>query len=278
MRLLSISSQVVGGHVGNAALAYPLARQGVALLAVPTVLFSNHPGHGSFTGSPLPAAEVSALIGGLERAGFLAGLDGLMTGYFGTAETAVAAARAVARLSGPHCPYLLDPVLGDGDRLYVAPGIEAAMRERLLPRAHAVTPNPFELARLSGLPAGSAAEQLAAARALLASGPALVLVTSAAVGTGRSGCLLVTAEGAWRLTTPAIAFPAPPNGAGDLLAGLLLAELCRDEPPPAAARAALVQLYGLLQATAATGGRELAVLGSGEAQPDPGAVSLEAVS
>ena len=180
MRLLSISSQVVAGHVGNAALAHPLACQGATLLAVPTVLFSNHPGYGRFAGRALPGEEVAALLAGLEAGGFLAGLDGLLTGYLGRPETALAAAEAAARLRAGGCRYLLDPVLGDAGRLYVAEGIEAVVRDRLLPLAEAVTPNPFELERLTGQATGEAAQQLAAARLLLARGPRLVLVTSAA--------------------------------------------------------------------------------------------------
>lgn len=277
MRLLSLSSQVVGGHVGNTALAYPLARQGVELLAVPSVVFSNHPGYGAFEGAPLPAGEVAALVEGLGKAGFLAGVDGMMTGYLGTAETAIAAAKAVCSLRGAGCRYLLDPVLGDSGRLYVAPGIERAMRERLLPLADAVTPNPFELGRLTDLPTRTPAQRLRAARALLALGPPLVLVTSTddppgegAPGEGEdeAACLLATAEGAWRLATPRLAFPVAPNGAGDLLAGLLLVELCRRQPPLPAARAAMARLFRLLQATLAAGGRELAVLAADDAAPD----------
>jgi len=268
---------VVAGHVGNAALALPLARLGVELLAVPTVLLSNHLGYGRYAGRALPAAEVAALIEGLEAGGFLAGLDGLVTGFLGTVETALVTAEAVARLRHlePRPLVQLDPVLGDDGRLYAQPGIDRVMRERLLPLADLATPNPFELGCLAGAPAEDGAAQLAAARSLLARGPRGILVTSAAAAPHEAACLLVTPAGAWRLTTPRLSFATAPNGGGDLLAGLLLLETLRQGDLLAAARRAMARLFALLRATQAAGGRELAMVAG---QDSLGAAPLDAVA
>ena len=50
MNILSIQSSVVFGHVGNSAARFALQRLGLDVWAVPTVLLSNHPGHGRFRG------------------------------------------------------------------------------------------------------------------------------------------------------------------------------------------------------------------------------------
>ena len=46
MRILSISSQVAYGPVGNSAAVPALQAMGHEVLAIPTVMLSNHPGHG----------------------------------------------------------------------------------------------------------------------------------------------------------------------------------------------------------------------------------------
>ena len=47
MRILSMSSQVAYGPVGNTAAVPALQALGHEVLAVPTVILSNHPGHGA---------------------------------------------------------------------------------------------------------------------------------------------------------------------------------------------------------------------------------------
>jgi pyridoxine kinase len=267
MRLLSFSSQVVLGHVGNAALALPLARLGVELLAVPTVLFSNHPGYGGFGGGPLESALLRGVLDGLEARGLPQGLDAVLSGYLGLADNAMLLADRLEhwRRERPDLPYLLDPVMGDAapgspGRLYVVPELPALLRHRLLPLADWITPNPFELALLTeGEIAADAGTLVQQARGLLGRRCRGVLVTSYLEGESL-GLLLVTPAGAWALLTPRLAFAVPPNGAGDLLAGLFLAELLPQTEPLAAARRALARLQAVLAETLRQGGRELALL------------------
>jgi pyridoxine kinase len=267
MRLLSLSSQVVLGHVGNSALALPLARLGVELLAVPTVLFSNHPGHGGFEGAPVEPELIGRLLDGLKARGLPQGLDGVLSGYLGTGEAAGLLAERLARWRRlcPELPYLLDPVMGDAvpggeGRLYVVPELPGLLRKELLPLADWVTPNPFELSLLVEEEiVQDGAALLRQARALLAGRCRGVLVTSYAEGDGM-GVLLVTRAGAWSLLMPRLPLAPPPNGAGDLLAGLFMAELLGQGDPLPAARSALARLQSVLEATLRQGGRELALL------------------
>lgn len=282
MRLVSISSRVSWGHVGNAALTFPLQRLGAEVVALDSVLFSNHKGYGSFAGPVLPGAEVAAMLAQLERLGVLAGADGVLSGFLGEAATAEAVADTLARLrlARPELPYLLDPVLGDHGRLYVPAALAEAVARRLAPLANLLTPNRFELELLAGgrLLADEAA-LLAAARGLLNATTRAVLVTSAYQETERVGLLLVTAEGAWRLWTRRYRFAIAPNGAGDLLAGLWLLESLR-RPILPAARQALARLLAVIARTAAEDRRELRLVEAQEelVAADPVTVTLEPVA
>ena len=267
MRVLSLSSQVVQGHIGNSALALPLARLGVELLAVPTVVFSNHPGSGSFDGVPLEARVPGLMLDALEQHGLLAGLDGVLSGYLGESWTATLLRDRLLRWrrERPDLPYLLDPAKGDTSpgehgRLYVVSELPRVIRRELLPLADWVRLNPFELAMLSrGEPESEPAALARQARQLLGDRCQAVLVTSYAEGE-RLGALLILHDGAWRLLAPKLRIDPSPHGAGDLLSGLWLIELLRTAEPLQAARYALAQLHGVLQETARQGLRELALL------------------
>jgi len=260
MRLVSISSRVAWGHVGNSSLAFPLQRLGAELVTVDTVLFSNHLGYGSHAGLVVPGEQVTAILAQLERLGVLRDADGLVSGFLGAAPTAEAVAEAVTRLrlERPDWPYLLDPVLGDHGRLYVPASLVEAVSRHLVPLATLLTPNPFELETLTGRPVGDEAATLAAARGLLNRTTQAVLVTTAHEESRRIGLLLVTAERAWRLWTPRYRFSITPNGSGDLLAGLwLLESLQGGGDLLAAARLAVARLLAVIARSAAEDSREL---------------------
>ena len=70
--IVSISSQVVYGHVGNCAAVPALQALGFEVLALPTVLLAHHPGHRPPRGRVLPVDEISALLDGIEEVGALA--------------------------------------------------------------------------------------------------------------------------------------------------------------------------------------------------------------
>jgi pyridoxine kinase len=258
MKILSLSSAVAYGHVGNSAAVFPLQRLGFEVWPVDTVQFSNHPGHGAFGGEVTDPATVAQVVAGLDRLGVLAECDGLLTGYLGDPGSGEAALAARVRMPAG-AVYLCDPVMGDdGPGVYVRPGIPEFLRDRALPAADAVTPNRFELELLAGMPVGDLAQAVAAARALLARGPKVVAATS--LGSEGTTCLAVTTDGAWVVETPHLHFPQPVNGAGDLLAALLLGRLLRGDAAPAALAAAVSAVFAVLECTRDTGGRELALV------------------
>ena len=142
-RVLAISSQVVYGPVGLNCIVPALQSGGHEVLAIPTILLSNHPGHGKPEGRATAAAEMSAMITALKKLGAFENLDAIITGYFASAEQIEIVAAFIAKLK---CSIvLIDPVLGDHGKLYVGEAVAQAIRDKLLPLATIVTPNAFEL-------------------------------------------------------------------------------------------------------------------------------------
>lgn len=261
MKILSLQSSVAYGHVGNSAAVFPLQRLGFEVWPVYTVQFSNNPGYGQWGGSVLASDHVGAVVDGLSRVGVLASCDAVLSGYLGDAATGATVLEAVARVRrhNPNAPFLCDPVMGDEGGLYVRDGIPQFLAAQALPAADIVTPNRFELEILSGRPATDMAAAVEAARALLARGPRVVVVTS--LGEGPSiASLAVTAEGAWAVRTPRLAFDPPISGTGDVLSALLLAHTLRGEAAPEALSLAVSSLFGVLDKTRTLGRRELALI------------------
>lgn len=223
--VLAISSQVVYGHVGNAAGVFALQRLGHEVWPVPTVLLAHHPGHGAPAGRRFSAEELSALVDGLAARGWLGRIDAVLSGYLGGGEQAEVVASTVARVKrvNPSALYLCDPVLGDAESgLYASPGVAEAMT-RLVAKADITTPNLFELHHLAGPPDFS--DPVAMARRL---GVPCVVTTSAPADPDQIGVLCLVDGAAWQMETPLFRVPEgrmAPKGTGDLFAALLLGTL-----------------------------------------------------
>jgi len=78
--------------------------------------------------------------------------SGLLTGYVPGAEALSAVANLASKLrkDTPDLIYLLDPVMGDSGRLYVAPDVVPVYRN-MLPLATVITPNWFEVETLTDI-------------------------------------------------------------------------------------------------------------------------------
>lgn len=264
LTVLSIQSHVVAGHVGNDAAAFALQRLGVEVWPIHTVQFSNHPGHGAWTGQAFDAAHVRALVDGLDARGFLARTDAVLSGYVGTAETGVAIADTVLRVKAQNARaiYCCDPVMGDvGPGLFVKPGVPAFFADTALPLADILTPNMFELSLLAGVDLTAltnADDVVTAARTLIARGPAIVLVTSVRfTGDSRIATLAVTAQQAWRVSTPYVELLPMPNGMGDCIAALFLGRYLQHRDIALALSQSVSSLYALVRGTDAGMPRDL---------------------
>lgn len=233
--ILIISSHVAASRVGGAAQAAWLERAGVDTILVPTVAYGRHPGLGPPGGGPLSQEMFEGLLAGVEASGALASLDAVIAGYFATPEQVLAAAAVIysARAEAPGVGIVVDPIMGDEERqLYVRPDVADAIGRELVPRADLITPNTWELARLSGLPVKGAAAAAVAARSV--GRPALI----SSIPLGEDiGVLLVSPEGDWLARHRRQA--SAPKGTGDLLTASFVGHLVRGRSPVEALEASV---------------------------------------
>ncbi len=268
MHILSIQSWVAFGHVGNAAAIFPLQRLGAEVSAIHTVQFSNHTGYGDWTGEVFPGHAVSALVDGLDRRAVLPRIDAVLSGYVGDPATGIAILDAVARVrrANARALYALDPVFGDtATGVFARPGVVELFGARAVPEADVLTPNHFELERLTGTALPTLGAAKAAASALRArmrgQGARPVLVTSLLAGHEAADTIelmVATADGCHRLRTPRL--NAEVNGAGDMIAALFLFHVLRDNDPVLAMALSASAVWGVIRRTIESGQRELALV------------------
>ncbi len=230
MRILSISSQVAFGPVGNSAAVPAMQAMGHEVLSVPTIILSNHPGHGKPAALRMPAADLAAMLGALEALGALATCAAVMTGYFAANDQIHGVVRMIRRMreKNPTLRVLVDPVIGDGDALYVPLPVAEAIRDELLPLADCAAPNRFELEWLTGWGASSVSEARAAAARLPVKE---VLATSIPVGPDKLATLAISGGDCFEQVTALRT--SVPHGTGDFLAGLYLAHRLVADPQSA---------------------------------------------
>ena len=261
MNLISIQSHVAYGHVGNSAAVFALQRLGVEVWPIHTVQFSNHTGYGTWQGRVFDAGLIRDLAAGLEARGVLGECDGVLSGYIGSPEigAAILDCVATARRANPAAHYCCDPVIGDvGKGVFVREGVEAFMREKAMRFADIVTPNHFELGRLTGRESRTLVQAREAVKALHDLGPRTVLVTSLCVDDTPADAvdLLASDEaGQFRLRTPKLDVAA--NGAGDAIAAMFCAHYLRSGRIDEAVSRAASSVFGVLAKTAETGAPEI---------------------
>jgi pyridoxine kinase len=272
MKFLSIQSSVAYGHVGNSAAVFPLQRLGHEVWPVSTVVFSNHTGYGAWRGPLLPPADVADVITGIEERGVLDQVDGVLSGYQGSADIADVILDAVARVraANPRATYTCDPVMGNADSgCFVHPDIPPLIRERVVPAADLITPNQFELGFLTGTEPQTLEEILTSAELARKMGPRTVLVTSVHRSdrpADTTEMLVVNDDGAWIVQTPRL--PLKANGSGDVTSALFTAHLLATDAPTALGRTA-ASVFALLEETLRSGERELRLVAAQDAFVDP---------
>jgi pyridoxine kinase len=236
--ILILSSFVASSPVGGGAQALALAGLDVETVLAPTVLFGRHPGLGPPGGGAVDAEIFAGVLAGIEANGVFARVDAVITGYFADPAQIEAAVRTIDAVKAvrPEALIVVDPIMGDtGKGLYVKEPVAQAIATQLVPRADLITPNAWEMERLSGLPTHDAASALIAARSL----ERAVLTSSVAVGPN-IGVLWVDGREAW-LASHARA-PSAPNGTGDLLTCLFAAALLGGAAGPDALETAVADV------------------------------------
>jgi pyridoxine kinase len=188
-QILSIQSAVTYGCVGNSVAAPVITRLGMQPLSVDTIALAAHPGYGINAGGSLDHADFTDILQSLNTLNILPKIGSIVTGYLGSAEQ-VAPIEAIIkswRAARPDGRYILDPVLGDSGRLYVDTAIVATMQQQLLPLAHIVTPNQFELSLLTDMPVTDVADATQAGRKMLQQTPLLEAVIATGIANTEQG-------------------------------------------------------------------------------------------
>lgn len=273
MRFLSIQSHVAYGHVGNSAAVFPLQRIGHEVWPVLTVNFSNHTGYGSWGGPLIPADDVRAVVAGIEDRGVLGTVDGVLSGYLGGEEIVDVVIDAVSRVkaANPGATYTCDPVMGNAKSgCFVSPAIPPLIKERALPHADILTPNQFELGFMTDTEPDTVASTLDSADRVRDLGPRTVLVTSVLRPDREADTiemLAVDDEGAWIVQTPHLPFKA--NGSGDVTSAVFTAHYRETGAAATALERTASSVYDLLEATLASGERELRLVQAQDAFANP---------
>lgn len=253
--VLVISSQVARGAIGARAGVFALERLGLSTWLVPTVWMPWHPGHGRSTRLVPDEAGFRVALAEIAESPAAGEIGTVVTGYFASATQVEAAALLVERLrlATPGLTLVVDPVIGDGQALYVPTAVAEAVRDRLLPLADVATPNLFEAGWLAGRPVGSTAEAIAAARALPV--PTVVVTSAPPMMTRAVAALLVTADGATQIEHPRIDDAA--HGTGDLFAALFAGRLALGDPLEQAAVKAVTSVFEVVARSARARADEL---------------------
>lgn len=254
--ILSISSHVARGGVGNRAITFACESLGLPVWAVNTVSLPFHPGHGKAVRIEPDPEQFSEFLDDLLGSPWLGEIGAVLTGYMGSARQAMTVGRFVARLRRlrPEIIHLCDPVIGDAGGLYVGADVAAAIRDDLLADADWATPNVHELAWLAGAQAGDDLTAIATAARRL--GPERIVVTSApALMRGHIANLLVEPDTA--LLVEHTRIDHPPNGPGDLTAGLLAGHLVQGLAPARALEKATASVFEIVARSTARGSDEL---------------------
>ena len=251
--VVSVQSQVVYGRVGNNVAVPTLQAAGLTVAAVPTVLLSNTPHYPSMHGGAVPIDWFTGWLDDLDARQALTALRSILVGYLGGPEQAQVLARWIGRLQQRH-PQLhvqIDPVIGDHDTgVYVDPAMLPVYQQHLLPMAHGLTPNGFELGRLTGQPTDTIKQTIAAARTLLVGRTQWVAVTSAAPDSwadARMRVAVVSRDSDEIVEHDRV--DAAPKGTGDLFSAVLNVQLLAGKPLLEATRHACARVVDAVGAT-----------------------------
>ncbi|KAK4550329.1 hypothetical protein LTR36_003296 [Oleoguttula mirabilis] len=151
--VLAIASHVTSGYVGNTMATFCMQSLGCEVSAIHTVNYSNHVAYRRVKGRKTPPEEVAELWEGLKDAR-LDSFDMMLSGYCPSAPVVEQVGKIARELRARSYTkpgsffWVLDPVMGDNGRIYVAEDTVPVYKS-LLKDADLILPNQFEAELLS---------------------------------------------------------------------------------------------------------------------------------
>ncbi|AQS40823.1 MAG: Pyridoxal kinase [Candidatus Tokpelaia hoelldobleri] len=253
--VLTISSHVIRGAVGNRVSVHTLEDAGCPVWSMPTVAMTWQPRHGMAHKLVTPDDIFTKWVEDILRSPWRGEIDAVLTGYFGSPAQAAMTAELIAQLQAEKSELIVmcDPIIGDENGLYVSSDIAQAIRDKLLPVATLIKPNRDELAWFCGQDLKNNHDVIAAVRKI---SPAIALVSSAfCENPEETGILLVTRDEAWLAEHKR--FDTPVNGLGDLTSAMFLVHYMNGEALPQALQKTAATVYDHLHYSLSIGADEL---------------------
>jgi len=263
---LVLSSFVAASRIGGGAQQYVLAAHRIDPVLAPTVLLGRSPAKGA-RGEVTAPDVFRRMLADIEADAVFGMLDLVITGHFSLPEQVDIAAETLERVRAVDTRQpvvVVDPIMGDDPKgLYVKPEVAERVAQRLVPLADWITPNAWELARLSGRAVSDARSAAEACRALGRN----ALVTSAPARAGEIGLVFSDGDDAVLFAHQKLA--QAPSGTGDLVAASFGAGLVEGLAPVAAAERAARIAAEAVQAALDWGTTELPVVALAERITNP---------
>jgi pyridoxine kinase len=263
---LIISSFVSASRIGGGAQQYVLAAHRIDPVLAPTVLFGRSPATGA-RGEVTSPDVLRRMLGDIEADAVFGELDLVIAGYFSVPEQVEIAAGLLERIRATALRQpivVVDPIMGDAaGGLYVKPEVADAIAARLIPLADWITPNLWELGRLTGREL-TTIEEVADACAQLGR---RALVTSAPAGEGEIGILFC--DGEIRRLFAHRSLSRAPSGSGDLVTASFGAGLVEGLSPIDAAERSARAAAEMVRAALEWGSTELPVVALAERVVQP---------
>lgn len=275
--VLSIQSTVVFGYVGNKSAAFPLQVLGFDVSTINSVQFSNHTGYKCFKGQVLNSDDLACLYDGLQENG-ISSFSHILTGYIGSQSFLEKVAEIVVDLKkkNPSLVYVCDPVMGDNGEMYVPAELLPVYIDKILPIADIVTPNQFEVEKLTGIKITSGEDAIEAMKILHSKGPKTVVISSSEFSSDGSITSLASTVANGKKEVYKVQFQklnAVFVGTGDLFAACLLAWLEKDKDLKLALEKTIATLQSVIKRTFE---KAKALAGEGN-RPTPAQMELQLV-
>lgn len=146
--ILTISSNVIHGYVGNKSISFPLQTLGWNINIINTVNYSNHTGYGRFDGTMTTSDTLTQLLNNevVTKVNFI------ITGYLPNSKIIQTVEQFLQTQKPRNTVYLFDPILGDEGQLYVDQSCIHSYKHLLNNTViDIITPNQFELETLSDI-------------------------------------------------------------------------------------------------------------------------------